>query len=97
MQTANTLAKEASGDVDVDLLSAKYPYVRHAKIFKLHTSKSKEVYTSQNFALTERLLIDVALKSAELESEGLEEVPVTELTFVNEIMAESESIYCGEC
>ncbi len=57
----------------------------------MRTSKLKEAYSSQNFALTKNFLIDVELELAELESEGLEEVPVTEFTFLNEIMAESKS------
>lgn len=68
------------------------PFLRRAKILKLCTNKLKETYLSQNFDLTKKFLIDVELELSELESIGLEEVPIADLNLVNKIMPESKSV-----
>lgn len=66
------------------------PLVRRANILKLRTNKLKEAYAATNIESTQKLLIDVELELSELEAIGLEEIPVTDLSFVSEIMTDSK-------
>lgn len=56
---------------------------------KIYNSKNSNLKYTFTIIFTELLSVTNLLELSELESEGLEEIPIADLTLVNEIMAEN--------